>query len=310
MNFIPEGPMNFKPLTLADRPIFKAAEKAAIQLIGDTSFTNLFIWRPYYRPRWVEAHGCLCLLALPEGEEPFGLVPVGPGDRIAALGHTCQALAELTKHPQIRRVPEDLVTELEAAGAPYEYSHDRNHDDYVYLKESLSTLSGRKMHQKRNHYNYFINHNQFECVPVTSELISELLAVQEGWLANKEEQSHTTGLLNYELTSVQELLHHMDDLNQMGLAIRINGRIEGFTMGEMLNPNTMLVHLEKANSEIRGLFMALFSHFCHLFSPEVVYVNREQDLGLPGLRLSKESLRPDHMVRKFTVIPKNSALLG
>ena len=302
--------MNFKPLTLEDRPIFRDAEKAATQLIGDTSFTNLFIWRSYYRTVWAEAHGCLCLLALPEGEEPFGLVPVGPGDRIAALGSTFQGLAELTKQPQIRRVPEDLVTELEAAGSPYECSHDRDNDDYIYLRERLCTLSGRKLHQKKNHYNHFIKNYQFECVPVTSELISELLTVQEGWLASKEESSNTSGLLNYELASVQELLHHMDDLNQLGLAIRINGRIEGFTMGEMLNHNTMLVHLEKANHEFRGLFMALCSHFCRLFSSEVVYVNREQDLGLPGLRLSKESLRPDHMVRKFTVVPKNNAPLS
>ena len=297
--------MNFKPLTLEDRPIFRTAGKAGTQLIGDTSFTNLFIWRSYYRAVWAEAHGCLCLLALPEGEEPFGLAPVGPGDRIAALGYTFQALAELTSQPQIRRVPEDLVTAIDVAGAPYECSHDRDNDDYIYLRERLCTLSGRKLHQKKNHYNYFINHNQFECVPVTSELISELLQVQESWLASKEESSNTVGLLDYELASVQELLYHMTDLNQLGLAIRIEGRIEGFTMGEMLNQNTVLVHLEKANHEIRGLFMALCSHFCHLFPSEVIFVNREQDLGLPGLRLSKESLRPDHMVRKFTVIPKN-----
>jgi hypothetical protein len=295
--------MSFKPLTLEDQPTFRAAEKSTPQMIADTNFTNQFIWRSYYRPLWAEAHGCLCLLAQPEGGEPFGFPPVGAGDQLAALDFTLAALRERTGRPVFQRVPEALAEKIEAAGRPYVCTHDRNHDDYVYPAEQLRTLGGRKMHQKKNHYNYFVSHYQFECLPITRGLAPELLAVQAGWLATKEERDAASAHLAYELESVHELLRHMDDLGQMGVAIRIDGRIEGFTMGEVMSPDTVLVHIEKANYDVRGLFVALSSHFCRELPPETVYVNREQDLGLPGLRFSKESLKPDHLRRKYLVVP-------
>ncbi|MDR2945512.1 MAG: phosphatidylglycerol lysyltransferase domain-containing protein [Candidatus Adiutrix sp.] len=295
--------MTFKQLELEDRPVFIKAQSEAPPLIGDTVFTNLFIWRSYYRTVWAEAHGCLCLIARPEGEEPFGLAPVGGGDQLAALDFTLDALKAMTDKPCFRRVPEALAEKIQAAGLPYECLHDRDNDDYVYPAEQLRTLSGRRMHQKKNHYNFFVSHNQFECLPLSDELIPDLLAVQEGWLAIKEEQNISLSHLRHEVESVHELLRHFKDFNQLGLAVKINGRIEGFTMGEIISPDTVLVHLEKANYDIRGLFVALSSHFCEKLPPEIVYVNREQDLGLPGLRHSKESLKPDHMRQKFTITP-------
>ncbi len=296
--------MTYKPLTLEDKAVFRAAEKAAAPVISDTVFTNLFIWRSYYRPLWAEAHGCLCLVAAPEGGEPFGLPPVGGGDHLAALGHTLEILKTMTDRPVFKRVPEFLVEKITAAGAPYECISDRDNDDYIYLREQLCSLGGRRMHQKKNHYNHFVNHYQFECLSITPALVPELLAVQEGWLATKEERDPSLSHLRYEMESVRELLRHMEDLDQVGLAIRIDGRIQGFTMGEIIGPDTALVHLEKANYDIRGLFVALSSHFCRELPPEVVYLNREQDLGLPGLRVSKESLKPDHFHRKYLVTPK------
>ena len=296
--------MTFKPLSLEDQAAFQKAGLAAPPVVADTVFTNLFIWRSYYRPVWAEAHGCLCLIARPEGEEAFGLAPLGGGDHLAALDFTLEHLWTLTGAPRFKRVPEALTEEIQAAGRPYDLVHDRDNDDYVYLAEQLRTLSGRRLHQKKNHYNSFVSHNQFECLPITEELVPDLLAVQEGWLAIKEEQNMSLNHLRHEVESVHELLRHFKELDQLGLAIRINGRIEGFTMGEIMSPDTVLVHLEKANSEIRGLFVALSMHFCRELPPEIVYVNREQDLGLPGLRHSKESLKPDHMRRKFIVTPR------
>ncbi|UQZ90134.1 hypothetical protein C4J81_13365 [Deltaproteobacteria bacterium Smac51] len=296
--------MTFKPLTLKDQPIFRAMEKAAPPTTSDTVFTNLFIWRSYYRPLWVEAHGCICLIAAPEGEEPFGLPPVGPGDQVAALDFTLAALRERTANPIFRRVPEELAEKLEAAGSPYTWEHDRDNDDYIYPRERLCTLGGRKMHQKKNHYNYFVSHNQFECIPITKALVPDLLAVEESWLATKEEQNISASHLSHEVESVYELLRHMDELNQIGMAITIDGKIEGFTMGELVGPDTVVVHIEKADYEVRGLFVAISSHFCRQLPEEVVYINREQDLGLPGLRHSKESLKPEFMRRKFIVRPK------
>lgn len=295
--------MTFKALTLEDKTLFRSMEKAAPPLTSDTVFTNLFIWRSYYRPQWAEAHGCLCLIAAPDGGEPFGLPPVGSGDQVAALDFTRQALAERGVSPVFKRVPEDLVAKLEAAHSPYTWAHDRDNDDYIYPRERLATLSGRRMHQKKNHYNYFIGHNQFECLPLTKELLPSLLSVQEEWLATKEEQNMPMSQFSHEIESVHELLSNMDELNQLGIAIKINDKIEGFTLGELVGTDTVVVHIEKADYNVRGLFVAISSHFCQSLPTDVLYINREQDLGLEGLRHSKESLKPEFMRRKFTVIP-------
>lgn len=293
-----------KALTLEDQSIFRAAEKASPLVLSDTIFTNLFIWRSYYRPSWVEAHGCICLIAEPENEEAFGLPPVGGGDQLAALDFTLELLKAKTERPVFRRMPEYLAEKIEAAGRPFICEHDRDNDDYIYPRAQLCSLSGRKMHQKKNHYNYFVSHYNFECLPVTPELMPELLAVQDSWLATKEERNVPSNQLRHEIESVHELLNHFEDLGQIGLAIRIDDRIMGFTIGEVMSPDTVVVHLEKADYEIRGLFVALSSHLCRLFPPDIDYINREQDLGLEGLRRSKESLKPDHMRRKFIVSPR------
>ncbi|KXS56143.1 MAG: hypothetical protein AMR96_04340 [Candidatus Adiutrix intracellularis] len=296
--------MTFKPLTIDDQAIFRAAEKNAPQTTSDINFTNLFIWRSHYRPTWTEFDGCLCLIARPEGKEPFALPPAGPGNHLTALQFTLARLKNQVRVPVIKRAPEELVKKIEAAGLTFMSTPDRDNDDYIYLSQQLSTLSGRRMHQKKNHYNFFVNHNQFNCLPITDELLPELLAMQESWLATKIEHNDIPpSHLAHELESVQELLAHHKTLNQIGLALKIDERIEGFTLGEIVGPNTALVHLEKANQEIRGLFVALTSHFCRSLPPEIIYVNREQDLGLPGLRQSKESLKPDHLRRKFTLTP-------
>ncbi|MDR1920292.1 MAG: phosphatidylglycerol lysyltransferase domain-containing protein [Candidatus Adiutrix sp.] len=295
--------MTFKTLTLEDRALFRAGEKARPPATSDAVFTNIFIWRSYYRPIWAEAHGCLCLIFQPREAEPFGLPPVGAGDRLAAMDFLMRELSSRTAAPSLRQIPADLAEMAVQAGRPWQSVHDRDNDDYVYASRQLITLGGRRMHQKKNHYNFFVSHNQFECLPITRDLTPDLLAVEESWVAAKEGQNMPSSRLRYEIESVHELLRHMDDLEQSGLAIRISGKIEGFTMGELISPDTALVHVEKANHDIRGLFVALTSHFCREFFSETTYVNREQDLGLPGLRHSKESLKPDHMRRKYILSP-------
>ncbi|MDR1677333.1 MAG: phosphatidylglycerol lysyltransferase domain-containing protein, partial [Deltaproteobacteria bacterium] len=83
----------------------------------------------------------------------------------------------------------------------------------------------------------------------------------------------------------------------------VDGRIEAFSLGESLSPDTALIHVEKGSPGIRGIYVALCSNFCRAAFSDKIYINREQDLGLPGLRWSKESLKPDHMRKKFNIWP-------
>ena len=295
--------MTFKPLEISDRKIFLQNEKNIPLQTSDANFTNMFIWNSYYNFSWARHAGFLCLLAEPENKDAFAFPPLGQGDTLAAVDFLFSALEKKNAPPVMSRVPESLAFELEKK-FNFQIEHDPDNDDYIYLSEKLINLSGRRMHQKKNHYNYFMNNYNYECLEITPDLLNDLMAVQEIWLSNKEDEGALNfNQIQYELDSVHKLLQNMEVLEQKGMAIKVDGVIEAFTLGEELNGDTALIHLEKANPNIRGLFVALCSNFCRRYFSHLTYINREQDLGLPGLRQSKESLKPDHMCHKYSVRP-------
>ncbi|MDR2140696.1 MAG: phosphatidylglycerol lysyltransferase domain-containing protein [Deltaproteobacteria bacterium] len=291
--------MSFKPLTMADMEIFRAAEKAAPLTTSDVIFSNLLIWNDYYHFTWERLAGCLVLLASPEGQAPFALPPLGLGDRLAAA----EKVFSLMSAPLMSRVPEELAQFYQAQRPGWASAPDPDNDDYVYLAEKLINLSGRRMHQKKNHYNYFRQNYEAEFEDVTPELAPELIALEDLWLTAKTEKIGPQTHLVMERRAIHLLLSNLETLNLRGLAIRVNGQIEAFTIGEVLNADTAVIHAEKGNPEIRGIYVALCSHFCRRYFSDLTYINREQDLGLPGLRFSKESLKPHHMAKKFNLTP-------
>ena len=289
--------MTFKTLTLEDRPIFREHEARTPLYTSDANFSNMLIWQGFYNFSWEAAHGCLCVKAEPKVGAPFALPPLGGGDFMAAVDH----LAESMPEPKLSRVPEEAAKAVSAARPAWLSEPDPDNDDYVYLAEKLITLSGRRMHQKKNHYNNFVQNNRFELVEVNEALHDELVEVEAKWLTSKTEKVGPDNHLNLEREAVHILLENLSVLEIQGLAIRIDGKIEAFTLGEPMSPDTALIHVEKGNPDIRGIYVALCSNFCKTFYADKTYINREQDLGLPGLRKSKESLKPDHMRKKFNI---------
>ncbi|MDR1607799.1 MAG: phosphatidylglycerol lysyltransferase domain-containing protein [Deltaproteobacteria bacterium] len=291
--------MSFRPLTLEDQPIFRALEKEFPLLASDLNFTNMYIWNDYYHFVWAKAFDCLCLMASPEGGEPFALPPLGGGDLAAAADW----LFGQMKEPIMSRVPKEVAERLVTARPSWLKFSDPDNDDYVYLSEKIITLSGRRLHQKKNHYNHFIQNNNVEYMDVTASTAKELMEVEDRWLTARAERIGDQTHLIMERRAIHLLLENMATLDLQGLAIKVEGRIEAFTIGEALNNDTAVIHAEKGNPEIRGIYVALCSEFCKRRFSHLTYINREQDLGLPGLRFSKESLKPCHMSEKFVVKP-------
>jgi hypothetical protein len=302
-----EPPPPFAPLVLEDRPAFKALEASRPLEGSDASFTNLFIWRNYYRFVWsAEVPGALCVMANPEGSPPFCLPPLGAWEDLSAWDFMASRMKAMGLEPLFSRVPERAAEFLKAARPAWVVEADRDNDDYIYDASKLRTLSGRSMHQKKNHYNHFVQNYRAEFLPITRDLFQELKRVEDKWLTLKTEREGEGAAthLAMEREAIHAILENFEILGQKGLAVTIDGRIEAFTVGEMLSPDTLLVHVEKGNPEIRGIYVALCSHFARQIFPEAAFVNREQDLGLTGLRRSKESLKPHHFVRKFQIRPR------
>jgi len=289
---------DFKPLDLEDREQITSICRAFPPTTSELTFTNLFMWRKQYRFSWSTAGGALLVAANPPGGQPFALPPLGGNDLTAAFRLLVEHLKRLTPLPEIRRVPEDLARRY-AKPLGLDAQEDPAHSDYVYRTESLVALSGRKYHRKRNHLNQFRSAYAYRYEPLTPALIEACLELQEEWCRLRE-CVHNQGLLGEE-HAIHEALRHFHELDSSGAAIVVEGRVVAFSLGEPLNPDTAVIHVEKANPEFPGSYAVINQEFCQHSWSAYTYINREQDLGEEGLRQAKLSYYPDHLITKFVL---------
>ncbi|MBK5100959.1 MAG: DUF2156 domain-containing protein [Desulfobacteraceae bacterium] len=292
---------NFKPIEIQDKKVFTDILGEDPPVISEMTFTNLFTWRHYYNPKWRIADDSLLIVMEPGGTAPFGLQPVGPGDKGRALDVLFDDLEQFVSGPKVRRVAEDFVDNYVNSDR-YQIQFDPDNSDYVYLSQDLISLSGKKYHRKKNHLNKFLKTYEFEYGALDVELVECFLDMQETWCQLKKCEEDP-GLL-MEDYAIYQALTHLDELDFQGGAILIDSKIEAFTLGEPLNQDTAVIHIEKANPDIPGLYAAINQLFCTTAWSHMIYVNREQDLGIEGLRTAKQSYSPHHMVNKYFVTRK------
>ena len=296
---------DFKPIEIQHKEIFNRFFLQDPPETSELTFTNLFIWRHQYNPIWLQWENCLLVILKPAGMFPFCLPPIGPGNKRKALDILCEQLGKLNPEVKVCRVSGKFVRK-HVDHDRYASFLDRDNSDYVYRTLDLIRLAGRKYHKKKNLLNRFIKNHTFEYRHLDIELVECLLDMQEKWCRIKECTDKPDLLA--EDYAVYEALTHFEELDYQGCAIQINSTIEAFSLGESLNTDTAVIHFEKANPEITGLYSAINQLFCTNNWSNLEYINREQDLGIEGLRKAKESYNPHHMVNKYTLSPKKAAV--
>jgi len=286
--------MTLRPLTLDDNQFVTEYLRRFPPVISELTFTNLFAWRHTRPIRIDECKDSLLVFA----ETPSGLVllgnPVGPVALAEVFKEYGNEISEAIRFPKekltdISLPPEALVVE------------DRDNADYVYRREDLATLAGRHFTKKRNHINQCLAAYDCRYEMITEETVPECLAMQDRWCASRDCKTEP-GLCG-EYRAIVETLQNYREFPLTGGAIRIAGRIEAFTVGEPLNPSTAVTHFEKAMPQFHGLAQLINQWFAKENLAGFAYVNREQDLGIPGLRRAKESYSPDHLVDKVRIVP-------
>ena len=292
---------DFKPIEIQDKPLFDEFLRKDPPRISELTFTNLFIWRHHYRPVWLQWNECLLIIFHPQTGTTYGLAPFGPGDKKSALDVLSEEIAKQTSDVRICRVEEEFIKN-HIDPAKYAVVNDRDNSDYVYLTKDLIDLSGNKYHRKKNHLNQFIKNYAFEYHPLNTELVKRVLGMQEAWCRFRECVEKADLLA--EDFAVREALTCYEELGYQGGAILIHSAVEAFSLGEPLNEDTAVIHIEKANPEIPGLYAAINQLFCLNAWSNFTYINREQDMGSEGLRKAKESYYPRHMVDKYTLLPR------
>jgi hypothetical protein len=289
--------MDFLPLSLEDRPRVGAALAADQPQVSELTFTNLWAWR---RKRAVscarDESGALVLLC-EEGGRRFFLPPVGAPDP-AATARRLLAHADARGFAfSMRRVPTATADRL--AGAGFAAAPDRDNFDYVYAVGDIATLAGRHFDGKRNQVRRVTREHACAYGPLDDAAVGECLALEEQWCDLRT--CHLDETLAAEQEAIGACLRSHRELGLTGGVVRVDGRLKAFALAERLNADTAVVHFEKADPSIAGLYPLMNHWFCREALGAYAFVNREQDLGLPGLRAAKQSWRPHHLVEKHTV---------
>lgn len=290
----------FVDLELKDREVFQTFFSAYEPEISELTFANLFIWRSHYKFQWSLYKDWLVIVSL-EGEYgTYAMEAIGPSprDEITRLILEWMKEEKRENNPRIERADERIISEIEGMkGISIEPMRD--HFDYVYLRDDLVKLAGNKYRSKRNHINQLLRTYSYRYEGLAPDHIKDCIELQEKWciLRRCEEDLDLLG----EWDAVKEILKCYDSLEVQGAVITIENKVVAFTIGQMLNENTAVVHIEKADPEIPGLYPVINQQFCENNLKNALYINREQDLGIPGLREAKLSYSPDHMVKKFRI---------
>ncbi|TKJ36603.1 hypothetical protein CEE36_11425 [candidate division TA06 bacterium B3_TA06] len=295
----PEFP-SFKPIDLEDRDFIHEILWRYQPEISKLCFANLYNWRHHYSVQWCMYEGTLLLLAKSAEGEFYAFPPVAQQSRADAVRMLLTWLRDECKstNPRIERADRRLVEELE--GSPdFSIEPQREHHDYIYLREDLVNLSGRKFHSKKNHLNAFMKNYQFTYAQLDESHVARCLELAEAWCMMRR-CSDDMSLIS-EREAVNEALANFSALKLMGGVILIEGKTQAFSVGELLNKDTAVVHIEKANPGIRGLYAAINQQCAEHAWGDVAYINREQDLGEEGIRKAKLSYHPHHLVENFII---------
>ena len=183
----------------------------------------------------------------------------------------------------------------------FEFEDNRDDYDYVYNSADLIKLSGRKFHSKKNHLNSFRkNYPEAKYLPINDDIITLCKITINGWYKKRLALTPDDPFIKAERDAIIEVLNNFDALKLKGGAIFLVNKVMAFTFGEALNTDTAVIHVEKADPDVNGAYTAINQAFVENEWADMAYINREEDMGLEGLRKAKESYRPVKMIKKFT----------
>lgn len=293
--------IDFQDLTKQDKPLLDRYFRSRYYENSHFNFTNLFMWRIPYHVRWCEENGVLYMTCEWDGTL-MAMQPFGPEEKMQEATERFLAYFQEIGRPLLFVGMESGYAEFLARykGASFDIREDRDNFDYVYLAEKLISLSGRKLHSKKNHLNAFRKmYPQAEYLAITEELIPACRVELESWYQMRLADEPDDPFIDWERRAILEIFDDYEYFGLRGGAIRLDGRIIAFTFGEQLNTDSVVVHVEKADPNIRGAYPAINQGYVANNWSGMTYINREEDMGHEGLRKAKESYKPEKMIRKF-----------
>ena len=262
------------------------------------SFANLYLWG---QQNIAFLHGCVARFSHYYGKSVYPY-PIGSGDKKAVI-------EDILHDAKMRGIPCRITGMTDADREELEtlfpdrftFRTDRDSFDYVYAIDDLADLKGRKFQKKRNHVNKFRSlHPDFEVVPLTMCNMAMAQHMINDWFRIRMKED-PEGDYMLENIALARACTKFGVLDMEGIMLVDDGQVLAVTMGSRLAPDTFDIHFEKAREDVDGAYAAVnceFARYLRLKYPEIAYLNREEDMGLEGLRKAKLSYNPHHLVSK------------
>lgn len=291
---IPDFPI-LKPISQDDIKYIQAALVASNPEICELSISNLIIWQEFDRPQITQINGNLCILINPLNESPYFLQPIGSQKLLATIEDCMQYTGKIS------RASENFTHQLPKG--KYSLTCLRGHFDYIYLKDDLSELKGKKYDGKRNQINKFKKiFPAYKFVKLKPEILNEALALFDQWFKIREESRYFPKMAYAaQQNALKKAFQYFKELSLIGGAMYAGSALAGFIIGSTLNHDTVSVHFAYTQPDLPGISQVLLNEASMNIYNGYKYINLEQDLGIPGLRQAKLSYHPIKLVRKFEV---------
>nr|WP_306811788.1 phosphatidylglycerol lysyltransferase domain-containing protein [Paraclostridium bifermentans] len=268
-------------------------------------FTTLYMWKDLYKTKYY-VEDDFAIVAGEYENKGFIILPLAKKENMnKAFDFIIKNFEKQHKQIHLKAINKEVVEYLQSVyGDRFEYIEERNNFDYIYDGESLRTLAGRKNQKKRNHLNSFVKEygDRVEYKKLEEADFDECINLLKEWSKDKDESIE----LDSEFKAIKRIFKNYEKLKDTLKisGIYIDSKLEAFSIGEMLNDNMAVIHVEKANADIRGLYPYINQQFLLNEFSDVEFVNREEDLGIEGLRKAKLSYHPVKFAEKYTVIEK------
>ena len=299
--------LNFKPIKIEDRDIITPYLYKYGALSCQHSMTLFTGLSMKYADEYAIEEGILFIhrskLDLNEAEDRrVYLAPLCDKDNLKrgvdillcdASEHGCKAM--------FNTVTEDFKSFLEAEYPErFSYIYSRDYAEYIYETEKLSVLPGRPLAPKRNRVRAFYSsyEGHIDIQNITRDNIADVAAFQEYWIKDRLSEEYDE-MLARENEAIKFYLSHYDELGFKGIVVYVKGTVVGYAAGTALSDDCIDEVIEKGRKDVTGVYQLLCNEFAILCAKGYKYINREEDLGVEGLRRAKESYCPDIMLEKY-----------
>ncbi|MFI3115004.1 MAG: phosphatidylglycerol lysyltransferase domain-containing protein [Clostridia bacterium] len=294
--------MEFCSINVEDKS--KISEYLKMENLGicEHCFTDIYMWQSHYQTKFcIEGDFLFIKTASYTTEDEYYMCPIGSGDLKKAILKIMDYAKENGKIFNLVSLTEPKKEEIMSIMPDcFEYFENRDSADYIYLSEKLITLSGKKLHSKRNFINRFKADYEgrwtYECLNDDNR--------QEAWEFHKKWHKDAVDIseeasLEAETCAIKKVLNNYKELDVKGGLLRVDNEVVAFTLATKSTDDLFVIQIEKGNVEYSGVYPMINQQFAIRNCEDVTYINREEDLGIEGLRTAKLSYKPHELRMKY-----------